>query len=301
MLTFDGERELPVPPDQLWPKLRDASFLVQCIPDGNVDTMFKPTIDGTQVICGFIFRRNIGYRNYQAREDTPSNAYTDGNFITTDYWNYEDWGGTPAGTSDYNRGALIENNVSFGNGRFYAATVTYPSAGVYVRFNTSVYDGITYRHSEYGVSTEAAHFGGWGGWNDVFRVHANLLVYDPNMSHPYGTSAHALSKDASGGGPTPVPLSSAWNLLKVNASAALGPAFATATNTISTDPGLGQPPAYLTHTGVIPYAQVKDWATPAAGSSAYQPSCPYYPSDGVDCFWRPRGAGSVGAALPGGT
>jgi len=36
MLTFDGERELPVPPDQLWPKLRDAAFLVQCIPDGKV-------------------------------------------------------------------------------------------------------------------------------------------------------------------------------------------------------------------------------------------------------------------------
>jgi hypothetical protein len=272
----------------------------QGIADGSVDNMFKPTIQGVQVICGFIFRRNIGYRNYQAREDSPTNAYTDGNFLTTDYWNFEDWGGTPVGTSDYNRGALIENNISFGNGRFYAATVTHPSAGVYVRFNTSVYDGITYRHSEYGVSNEAVHFGGWGGWNDVFRIHANLLVYDPNMAHPLGTGAHAMSKDTSGGGPAPVPLSSAWNLVKQNASASLGPAFSSALNTITTDPGLGAPPAYLTHTGEIARATIKTWATPAANSSAKQLSSPYIPSDGVDCFWRARGAGSLGAALPGG-
>lgn len=36
MLTFDGERGLPLPPQQLWPKMRDAAFLVQCIPDGTV-------------------------------------------------------------------------------------------------------------------------------------------------------------------------------------------------------------------------------------------------------------------------
>jgi hypothetical protein len=273
----------------------------QGIADGSVDDMFKVDIQGTVVTCGLIFRRNVGYRNYQAREDSAGNAYTDGNFITTDYWNFEDWGGGPAGTSNYDRAALIENNVSFGNGRFYAATVTHPSGGVYVRFNTSVYDGITYRHGEFGVSDEAVHFGGWGGWNDVFRIHANLLVFDPSMSHPFGVGAHALSKDVSGGGPAPVPLSSAWNLLKQNASASLGPAFATASNTVTTDPGLGAPPAYLTHTGRVPVASVKAWATPSAGSSAVQPGCPYVPSDGVDCFWRPRGAGSVGACLPGGT
>lgn len=36
MLTFDGERSFSLPPAQLWPKLRDASFLVQCVPDGTV-------------------------------------------------------------------------------------------------------------------------------------------------------------------------------------------------------------------------------------------------------------------------
>lgn len=36
MLTFDGERQYPVAPAPLWAKLRDATFLVQCIPDGTV-------------------------------------------------------------------------------------------------------------------------------------------------------------------------------------------------------------------------------------------------------------------------
>lgn len=275
-------------------------FPRQGLTDGQVDNMFKPTIQGTQTICGLIFRRNIGYRNFQSREDTSSSGYTDGNMLTTDYWNANDYAGQ--GANNYDRAVLIENNISFGNGRFYAATLTHPAGGVFIRHNTLSHDGITYRHSHFGVSTEAAILGGFGGWNDVFRLHANLLVYDPAMSHPYGTGAHWMSKDGTYSGPTPVPLSSDRNLVKVNASAALGPAFATATNTITTDPGLGTPPSYLTiNGGRIPIATVKGWATPSAGSSAKVPASPYAPSDGVDCFWRPRGAGSVGACLPGGT
>jgi uncharacterized protein len=34
MQSFEGERIFAVPPAQLWPKLRDAAFLAQCIPDG---------------------------------------------------------------------------------------------------------------------------------------------------------------------------------------------------------------------------------------------------------------------------
>ena len=33
MQPFEGERIFSLPPDQLWPKLRDAAFLAQCIPD----------------------------------------------------------------------------------------------------------------------------------------------------------------------------------------------------------------------------------------------------------------------------
>lgn len=36
MLTFDGERSFSLPPEALWPKLSDASFLVHCIPDGTI-------------------------------------------------------------------------------------------------------------------------------------------------------------------------------------------------------------------------------------------------------------------------
>src|SRR5262245_28402225 len=31
-LRFEGDRAFSVPPEQLWPKLRDAGFLVHCIP-----------------------------------------------------------------------------------------------------------------------------------------------------------------------------------------------------------------------------------------------------------------------------
>ncbi len=35
MQPFEGERTFALPPDQLWPLMRDAAFLVQCIPDGS--------------------------------------------------------------------------------------------------------------------------------------------------------------------------------------------------------------------------------------------------------------------------
>jgi carbon monoxide dehydrogenase subunit G len=34
MQPFEGERLFALPPEQLWPKLRDADFLARCIPDG---------------------------------------------------------------------------------------------------------------------------------------------------------------------------------------------------------------------------------------------------------------------------
>lgn len=57
MQPFEGERILPLPPEQLWPKLRDAAFLAQCIPDGT------PHEGGTRdrAVCtvqpGFSFMR----------------------------------------------------------------------------------------------------------------------------------------------------------------------------------------------------------------------------------------------------
>src|SRR4051794_11884391 len=57
MQPFDGERIFRIPPEQLWPKLRDAAFLAQCIPDGS------PHEGGTRnrAVCtvqpGFSFMR----------------------------------------------------------------------------------------------------------------------------------------------------------------------------------------------------------------------------------------------------
>jgi uncharacterized protein len=33
MVQFEGDRTIPKPPDEVWSKLTDARFLVQCIPD----------------------------------------------------------------------------------------------------------------------------------------------------------------------------------------------------------------------------------------------------------------------------
>jgi carbon monoxide dehydrogenase subunit G len=35
MQPLEGERIFTLPPEQLWPKLRDAAFLASCIPDGS--------------------------------------------------------------------------------------------------------------------------------------------------------------------------------------------------------------------------------------------------------------------------
>jgi carbon monoxide dehydrogenase subunit G len=57
MLHFEGERNFPLPPDALWEKLRDAAFLVECIPDSAVKG--EPTRDRAEcsVQPGFSFVR----------------------------------------------------------------------------------------------------------------------------------------------------------------------------------------------------------------------------------------------------
>ncbi len=57
MLRFEGDREFPLPPAELWTKLRDAGFLVGCIPDSTPQG--EPTRD--RAMChvrpGFAFIR----------------------------------------------------------------------------------------------------------------------------------------------------------------------------------------------------------------------------------------------------
>lgn len=56
-LRFEGDRRFSLPPEQLWPKLRDAAFLVHCIPDATVQGV--PLRDRAQctVRPGFAFAR----------------------------------------------------------------------------------------------------------------------------------------------------------------------------------------------------------------------------------------------------
>jgi carbon monoxide dehydrogenase subunit G len=57
MLHFEGDREFPLAPAELWPKLRDARFLVTCISNATVEG--EPERD--KAVCtvrpGFAFVR----------------------------------------------------------------------------------------------------------------------------------------------------------------------------------------------------------------------------------------------------
>ena len=56
-MRFEGDREFPLPPAELFAKLRDARFMVQCIPDSTPQG--EPTQDKAQctVRPGFAFVR----------------------------------------------------------------------------------------------------------------------------------------------------------------------------------------------------------------------------------------------------
>jgi len=57
MMRFEGERVFSGPPSQVWAKLRDASFLVGCIPDADIEG----TAERDRAVCsvrpGFAFAR----------------------------------------------------------------------------------------------------------------------------------------------------------------------------------------------------------------------------------------------------
>ncbi len=57
MLHFEGDRELPQAPAELWPKLSDARFLVRCIPD--VESVAKAEVETAECLLrpGFSFVR----------------------------------------------------------------------------------------------------------------------------------------------------------------------------------------------------------------------------------------------------
>jgi carbon monoxide dehydrogenase subunit G len=57
MVRFEGEKDFPQPPAQLWAKLSDAHFLVQCIPD--VESVVEVQSDHARMVLrpGFTFVR----------------------------------------------------------------------------------------------------------------------------------------------------------------------------------------------------------------------------------------------------
>jgi carbon monoxide dehydrogenase subunit G len=55
MLHFEGDRDFPLSPLDLWSKLRDAGFLVTCIPDATVQGEPRPDKAMCSVRPGFAF------------------------------------------------------------------------------------------------------------------------------------------------------------------------------------------------------------------------------------------------------
>jgi carbon monoxide dehydrogenase subunit G len=57
MVRFEGEKDFPQPPAELWAKLSDARFLVQCFPD--VETVAEAGPDHARMLLrpGFSFMR----------------------------------------------------------------------------------------------------------------------------------------------------------------------------------------------------------------------------------------------------
>lgn len=57
MVRFEGEKDFPQAPAELWEKLSDARFLVQCIPD--VESVKDPVADRAELVLrpGFSFVR----------------------------------------------------------------------------------------------------------------------------------------------------------------------------------------------------------------------------------------------------
>src|SRR5437763_14844136 len=57
MLRFEGDKDFPHPPAELWARLTDARFLVQCIPD--VDSVSEALPDRATLVLrpGFAFVR----------------------------------------------------------------------------------------------------------------------------------------------------------------------------------------------------------------------------------------------------
>ena len=71
MIQFAGERTFPLPPDGLFAKLRDARFLVECVPDSQVLGTPTETEGQCRVRPGFSFVRGSMDVTLSLKEATP--------------------------------------------------------------------------------------------------------------------------------------------------------------------------------------------------------------------------------------
>ena len=130
---------------------------------------------GDQVF-GQIWRNNTLRDVYQRHG--YNNRITDGNAMILDYWNESDfWGAT--GKSDYDRGCLIEGNITAGCGRALSGVYANPKLGIWHRFNTHYLDGSTNTHALSGhrsIDVTPATLGGFGMYTPNFHSVANLVV-----------------------------------------------------------------------------------------------------------------------------
>ncbi len=72
-LRFEGDRTLPLPPERAWSRLRDAAFLVHCIPDATVQGQPERDCAQCTVRPGLSFARgnlDVTLRILDAQEPT---------------------------------------------------------------------------------------------------------------------------------------------------------------------------------------------------------------------------------------
>jgi carbon monoxide dehydrogenase subunit G len=74
MVRFEGDKDFPQPPAELWAKLSDAHFLVQCIPD--VESIAEMASDRARLVLrpGFSFVRGTLEATLRIVDAVPSQS-----------------------------------------------------------------------------------------------------------------------------------------------------------------------------------------------------------------------------------
>jgi carbon monoxide dehydrogenase subunit G len=74
MLHFEGDKQFPQAPPDLWARLSDARFLVQCIPDVQTVSRAEPTAAAFVLRPGFSFARGNLDTTLRIEEAVPDQS-----------------------------------------------------------------------------------------------------------------------------------------------------------------------------------------------------------------------------------